>query len=135
MAQSKTEEHPQFVSTNGTVVMLSLTSGHTAAVGAEPTPLHPRFHREAIIRGCVPAGFKADPEQKQDFTEKTREEVIIEAIARMVEEAHNDPAKQADLFTADGRPDATVLSARAGFQIRAGERDAAWDKYSADVEE
>lgn len=132
--QAKTEKkHPAFVSTTDQPIPLSLLNGHTASVGVEPTPLHPMFHREAVLRGCVPAGFTDDIAATgvQQRTEKTRIDVIVDAISQMVEQAVTDPAKQNELFTGDGRPDANVLSTRCGFPVRAAERDAAWDKYQA----
>jgi hypothetical protein len=130
---AKEKKYPAFVSTSDQPVALSLLSGHTASVGVDPTPLHPMFHREAVMRGCVPAGFQDDIAMAgvANNTQKTRDEVILDAISRMVDEAVHDVTKQTQLFTGDGRPDATVLSARCGFQVRAGERDAAWDKYQA----
>lgn len=131
MSKPEEQKYPSFVSTSGQPVHIALISGHTAAVGTEPTPLHPRFHREAVIKGCVPEGFhRHDDARDANSVEATRAEVILKAIAKMVDEATADPAQQVNLFTGDGRPDANVLSSRCGFTVRAQERDAAWDRYA-----
>lgn len=131
MAKPEATNYPKFVTTGDQPVHIALISGHTASVTREPTPLHPRFHREAILRGCVPEGFSDDVDTRDPMrVEQTRSEVILKNIAAMVEEATTDPQQQAALFTGDGRPDAKVLSDRCGFTVRAQDRDAAWDKYS-----
>lgn len=130
-AKAAAPDYPKFVSTTGEPVHLALLNGHTASVGTQPTPLHPRFHREAVIKGCLPEGFdRALAVGDENNFEATRDEVILKHIAAMVDEATADPTQQNTLFTGDGRPDATILSQRCGFQVRAQERDLAWEKYS-----
>lgn len=137
MSKSEKPDYPPFESTTGAPIHIALLTGHTASVGLKPTPLHPRFHREAVLRGAVPAGFKSAGVDAGGAVnvEKTRDEVILAAISKMVDEATDDPTRSGELFTGDGRPDATVLSTRCGFPVRAGERDAAWDKYQATAED
>lgn len=136
----KTEANPEgwplFVSTTGESVLLALLSGHTASVGVEPAPLHPRFHRIAVLKGVVPAqmvGSMRHEETQAPLPE--RQAMLIKVIADMVAIAAEDVTKQAELFTNDGRPDARQMSIRLGFPVKAEERDAAWDVYAANEPE
>jgi len=105
-------------------VYLALTSSHTAVVGPELGELEQRFHREAIAEGCIPEGMDAAPMPKQ--TERTKSEVIDDAIRKMIADAKPED------FTRDGKVDANALSERVGFAVSASERNAAWDKISND---
>jgi len=136
MATKNPNNYPEFVSPNGKPIALSLTSGHTTCVGTignpgEPTPLHPNFHREAFLQGCVLAAANGVQTNfvQPNATTLSREEIIDRAISAMVDEVNADPARQVQLFTGDGRPDANQLTGRVGFPVRAAERDIAWDKY------
>lgn len=135
------KEDPRFVSTTGKPELLALLSGHTASVTNEPegTPLHPRFHRIAVLSGVVPLAmaesFVAAQEAERNETGGVDKQTLIEnAIDDMVKIADSNPAKQAELFTNDGRPDARAIATRIGMPVSASERDAAWDKIVAEGE-
>lgn len=130
--EANPETWPKYVSTTGQPVLVALLNGHNASVGLKPTPLHPRFHRAAIVQGAVPEGMAESmkyEEAGEADVRKTREELIIKAMADMVTQAGDDPKVQAELFTNDGLPAVPNLSARLGFSITAAERDGAWKKY------
>lgn len=109
-------------------VHLSLTTGHTFAIGPDPVEVPRKFLAQAIERGAEeapdgapaadqptsiqPSEPAAPPESKQD--------VICNAIVKMIE------AKTPGDFLNDGRPAVEPLSKMAGFQVTAGERDSAW---------
>lgn len=133
---SKPAELPRFRSTTGKPVMLSLTKGgHSVSVThlAEGTPLHPRFHRVAVLQGCMPAGMETSIAQESvQAARNDRAAVIRSAIADMVSIATEDPTQEKALFTNDGRPDANELAKRCGFPVKASERDSAWKAYAGD---
>lgn len=142
-APNPEDKYPKFLSTTGDVVMLALSNGHTVAVSHDkPTPLHPRFHRKAVEKGCMPesvviasreAGVNIDGSEEDVNTEATRSEIVLRNIAQMVEQADSNPELQPQFFTGDGRPDVNVLSARCGFKVTAGERDKAWATYQNEI--
>lgn len=131
------KEDPRFVSTSGRPELIALLSGHTASVTADPdgTPLHPRFHRAAMLLGVVPIALRestiaAKLEEQTANQEASREQLILRAIGEMVKDSANDEKKRIELFTADGRPDVRALSTRVGFPINASERDANWAAFA-----
>jgi hypothetical protein len=131
---------PRFVSTTGEAVLLATTrGGHTCAVqtleqsAGKGTPLHPRFHRIAVLKGCMPVGMHTSTvHEETQRPEADREQLLLKTIADMVAEAADDAQKQQALFTGDGRPDARQMTIRLGFPVGAAERDRAWDQYIAD---
>lgn len=124
---------PLFVSTTGEPVLLALLSGHSASIGPEPEPLHPRFHRIAVLKGVVPAQMASSLSHEETQTpEVERKSLLLKVIGDMVAAATEDPTKGPELFTNDGRPDARAMTIRLGFPVSAGERDAAWEEYSGD---
>lgn len=143
--QKKTpeDEYPRFISTIGQPVLLSvIAGGHSVSVQTKEgsdgkgTPLHPRFHRIAVMRGCMPLGMESSPQAEQAGTvHHDRERLILSAISDMVAQSADDPAKQVEMFTNDGRPDARQLAVRLGFPVTADERDRAWDKYAGEETE
>lgn len=104
-------------------ISITLTSGHTAVVSNTAyTDLEPRFHREAIARGCLPKGTRAvEDEQLPQFD---RKKAILEAIDSLM-----DSTDEAN-FTGDGKPDAAKLSEIVGFTVSSSERNSMWDEYS-----
>jgi hypothetical protein len=109
----------RFKSPDGKNVHIALVTGHTAVVGADYAELDPRFHREAIARGCIPFGT-AEEEPAAEGASFDRRQVILDAINAML-----DGAEDGD-FTGDGKPDVRRLSAKCGFTIDRSERDALW---------
>lgn len=100
-------------------VMIGLTTGDTLTIQPDgSTEVPTRFRREAIARGCVPAGVGTDePEAPK---EKTKQELIVEAINKLLD------ADDEDSFTGDGKPKTTAIEKLVGFNLTAGERDAVW---------
>lgn len=126
---------PLYVSTTGEPILVALTSGHTVSIGIEPTPIHPRFVRAAAHRGALPAEVaKAVMGEGADLEEQRTQKVDrLQAILRDMVAAAAESAEQREhLFTGDGKPDARMMSQRAGFQVTASDRDEAWVKYCAE---
>lgn len=100
-------------------VHIALTSGHTAVVGPVPVELESRFHRHALMKGCLPEGVQAPkPEEVEPLLD--RQQKIREAINAMLE------GNETGAFDGDGKPNAEMVSAKVGFTISAAERDKAW---------
>lgn len=114
-------------------VYLALTSSHTfvipAATAEAPhgVDVPQRFHRHAVAEGCLPEGVPDDVES--DHVEDTKPMLIERAIRSML-----DNPQEGD-FTGDGKPNVTKLSAKCGFNVSAGERDAAWAAIADDGED
>lgn len=136
---------PRFLTSGDTPVMLALTrGGHSASVGTmestegKGTPLHPRFHRMAVLQGCMPVGLQGAADKDDlDVAAQARMDragLLRKAIAEMVSEAAEDATKQSQYFTSDGRPDARAMAVKLGFPVSASERDAAWQAYGGDEE-
>jgi hypothetical protein len=126
---------PMFVSTTGGPVMVALLNGHAAAVGVEPTPLHPRFHRAAVMLGAVPESMRHSvAAEDMENPEVTRQKMIIAEMSKMASEGADDPRRQAELFTGDGVPNTNLLSSRLGFPVSASERDDAWTAYTNEAD-
>lgn len=102
-------------------VHLSLTSGHTMVVGPEPTDVPDRFKRAAIDAGCLLPG-----EEPEAPPERTRHQVIVDAIQAMVD------AGSEENFNADGTPDLSRLKKKLGWAVTREERDAAWRVVKGD---
>lgn len=114
----------KFRSTTGEEVHISLTTGHTAVVGVDPTPLDKKFHKEAISRGCLPEGVDID--EPVEATGFNRVEVITKAMNAML-----DGGDEGD-FTKAGKPDLSRLNARVGFTVSRSEADGIWEVVSKD---
>lgn len=132
-------EHPRFISTTGKPVLLSLLSGHTESVSHEEpgTPLHPRFHRIAMLKGVVPLAMKDSylatlGEEATQRRELSRSELIVRGVGALVQRATDDQSLMPTLFTNDGRPEVEALATQVGFPVTPSERDAAWETYSDD---
>lgn len=119
-----------FYSTTGEPVHLALTTGHTAIVdtmeGSEGagSPLHPRFHREAVTKGCLPLGaqeFKLPAEE----TVPTREGIIGTRLKEMLDGSDEDD------FTGAGLPNLNNLTRRCGFKVSKDEMEKVWAKVKA----
>jgi hypothetical protein len=101
---------------------IGLTSGHTMIVPADKAGIDvpARFRKEAIARGCIPVGMAPDePEETSGFD---RRRTIKEAIKKMLD------SDEDGLFTGDGKPVISKLSARTGFTVDRSEANAAWDE-------
>lgn len=114
---------------NGQPVQIGLTSGHTAIVYGrevmpEGTPLHPRFHREAVLRGCLPLGAIAHKQAEEENAQPTREQVIVTNLKAMVDDNEDSD------FTREGKPDLNQLMRRCGFRIAREEADKLWTSLS-----
>ncbi len=59
---------------------------------------------------------------------------IKETMRDMAAEAKADESKESELFTAAGKPDANVLSSRAGTAVKAPERNLLWDEVQFEDE-
>lgn len=136
------QEHPRFVSITGKPEMIALLSSHTASVGTvestngEGTPLHPRFHRAAAMKGCVMLGLHGSVTAevvpaRDSLSEMDR---IVKAIGEMAAVAATDGEMLKQLFTNDGKPDANALASRVGFKVTASQRDEGWDRFNAGKE-
>lgn len=136
---SAPKEFPRFRATGGRPIMLASTAGgHTVSVTHEPdgTPLHPRFHRQAVIQGCLPAAsfmeVQAEDRALVASAGRDRASILRGHIADMVQVAHEDPSRADELFDGAGSPRTSILSDRAGFPVSTAERDAAWTEYAGD---
>lgn len=104
-------------------VHIGLTSGHTAIVDpkAEPdgTELSDLFHKEAISRGCIPAGVieRVLQGKHKPFD---RMEKITRELEAMVD------GDDEDSFLANGNPNKVELDKRLGFTSERTEVEAAW---------
>lgn len=132
------DSYEKFVSTTGEPILIALTAGgHTASVGVEPTPLHPRFHRAAVMKGAMPAAIARSVTYETDkaSTASTKSDRLQVILTEMVAESADDEDKRRQLFTGDGKPDARVMAQRAGFTVTANERDEAWAQFCAGDED
>lgn len=108
-----------------TPIYLALTSGHTLVIGPELVEIPRMFHRMALAEECLPEGVDA-PLPAEGEPEATKMDLICKAIRSMLNgNADGD-------FNNDGRPDVRRLTLKAGFNVSAGERDAAWAIVSED---
>lgn len=135
----KAPEFPLFRSTRGEPVMLASTAGgHAVSITHEPegTPLHPRFHRQAVMQGCLPAAsfteVLADDVAVVASAGSDRRAMIRNEIVKMTEIGSDDPVRAHEFFEADGRPNVLVLADRLGFPVSIAERDAAWNEFAGD---
>lgn len=141
--QDNPEGFMRFVSTTGQPILLATTrGGHSASVGTKEstkgkgTPLHPRFHRIATMQGAVPIAMADSMNwEETQRPERTRQDLIFEAVAAMVAESADDEEKQKQFFTGDGRPDARQITVRVGFTVSSSERDDAWARYEANADD
>lgn len=108
-----------------TPIYLALTSGHTFVVGPELVEVPRKFHRMALAEECLPEGVDALP-PKDEAPDDTKMTLIVKAVRGMLNGNVDGD------FNNDGRPDVRRLSAKAGFTVSAGERDAAWAIVSED---
>jgi hypothetical protein len=124
------ENEMKFRSPTGTDIHVALTSGQTANVTTEGVELDPIFHREAIVRGCVP-GTLADADQAAlDGTPAdpafNRKETIAKALQAMLDGTNAEDFKQ------DGTPNLNRVSKRVGFQANRDEVAEVWAEISAE---
>lgn len=138
-AKPVVNEDPRFRSTLGRPVMLSTTmGGHTVSVTHEPegTPLPARFHRDAVMKGCLPlASFNEVQAADAAIVAnagRDRASMLRGCIADMTQIATDDPVRERDMFDQSGRPRAEVMAERLGFPVSVAERDAAWEAYAGD---
>lgn len=127
--------YPKYVSTTGEPILVALTSGHNVSIGTEPTPIHPRFVRAAAMRGALPAEVaKAVMAEGANLEEQKSQKMdrLQAILIDMVAEAAESAEQREHLFTGDGKPDARMMSQRAGFQVTAADRDEAWLQYCAE---
>lgn len=113
----------KFVSTTGENIQISLTTGHTALITAEPAELDARFHKEAIARGAMPVGIQAEVVQAA-APAFDRAAVIAKTLNEML-----DGGVEGD-FNNDGRPALAKVNARLGFTASREEVDAVWAEIS-----
>ena len=116
----------KFVAPTEVAVHLSLTSGHTALVTAEGTVLEPRFHREAIARGCMPEGVADAPAQPAPAT---RRDLIKNGLKEMLN------GSEADDFTPNGQPNKGKLDARLGFVTERTELEDIYNEIIKEAED
>lgn len=108
----------QFRSPSGEI-RVSNIFGHSAIVGEEFAPLPEVLHRDAMAAGCIceqnvvetkaPVAKTADDAPKQVMDEAT---VIREVLQVMLVRGEDGD------FTADGTPNAKVVSKLAGMNVR-----------------
>lgn len=133
------EELVRFIAPGKEPVAIVLTrGGHSASVTDDPegTPLHARFHRQAVMLGCMPLGLQtASVKEDVANARKDRSELLQSCIAALVSEASEDEEKRKDYFTNDGRPDTRAMAVRLGFPVSAADRDDAWAIYTGEGSE
>ena len=121
----------KFVSPDGQDIHISLTSGHSALVGAEPVELAPIFHREAIARGCVPANMsKAAREAGTEKGTPTfdRKAVIKKALEDMIADGDEEE------FTGNGIPKLPAVRKRTGFGVDKEEMTVVWEELAKELD-
>lgn len=104
---------------------IALTTGDTIVVSPEGTELPVQFRKEAIARGCVPVGINTEGEPPK--REPSRDELVAAGIEKLLE------SDEEDAFGKDGKPAVAALSKVVGFSITAADRDAAWEKFEAEL--
>jgi hypothetical protein len=117
----------KFCSTTGADVQLGLTTGHMAVVTPAGVELDPRFHKEAIANGCMPAGMTDDEPADPDAKTFDRAQVIKDALNGML--AGSNPED----FTTAGKPNLKRVQALIGFNADRSEVDVIWDAISAEA--
>lgn len=106
---------------------IGLTSGHSLLIEPKGTTVPTHFRRAAIAAGCIPVGMDADEAELTLDAGDVRQQRIIEGIEKML-----DGDDESD-FSQDGKPDARKLSKVVGFMVSREERDAAWEKFEAEL--
>jgi hypothetical protein len=142
MSIEKTESNPEglplFKSGTGKPELIALIAGgHSITVSdTEPTPLHPRFHRAAVMRGCVPLSTEGlllkEPDSKPSAD---KDDLIYDEIEKMVTHSDGNPDLMKDWFTNDGKPIATLISSRIGLPVTASDRDRVWAKFEKGLDD
>ncbi len=115
----------KFRSPTETPIHISLLTGHTCVIGPQLAEVEPRFHREAVAAGAIPEGM--DAAAPVAAPEKSKGELIVEAVKAAISEA------KADEFDKQGKVTAEALSKRVGFTVSASERNAAWTKVEQEL--
>lgn len=99
-------------------VRLALLSGHTAVIGTEWRPLHPRFHQEALSKGCqcdqtvIPDRPEVNVQSSPAAVTVLDEKVAIrKAIITMA------GRKEEGDFTSAGNPNLNALAKLTGFRV------------------
>jgi hypothetical protein len=143
MSIEKTESNPEgfplFRSTTGEPVLVCLTAGgHSISVTPDEagTPLHPRFHRAAIMRACVPLsaeGLNLNAPAPKKTVEK--DDLILAEIEKLVEQSDGNPDLLKDWFTNDGKPNASLIASRIGLPVTAADRDRVWATFEKGVDD
>jgi len=113
---------------DGGVTHVALLSGHACRVyetspvdGKKGTDLHPRFQRAASAAGCILIGTELYEEPAS--TEKTKEEILDEAVEALVE------AGNAEDLEASGKPTLAAAKRQAGYTVTRSELDMAWARF------
>lgn len=105
---------------------LALTSGHSAIVTAEGNDIDPRFHAEAIRRGCKPIGIEIPPEA-QAADGFNRAKALRDGITQMLESTEDG------MFTANNKPNIKKLASIVGFNPDREEVDATWSAIQEEL--
>lgn len=106
-------------------VQLALTTGHTCVIGVEMTEVDKKFHRMAIMQGCLPEGV--EPEQIATENAPSKDDMILAAVRQIAQAGDHEDA------LGDGRPKVEAVSKLAGFTVSAADRDAAWAVVTDDA--
>lgn len=122
----------KFKSPTDEPVQLSLTSGHTCVVQPESiepdgTDITPMFHREAIVRGCIPVGIEIPVTPAPAGPQFDRKKIIADGMRAMLE------SDDEGMFTGAGKPNITKLNAIVGFKTEREEVDAIWAEIEAEL--
>jgi hypothetical protein len=99
---------------------IALTNGETMIVPHDKAGIAvtARFRPTAIAKGCLPVGM--EPEGEEEPTGFDRKKQIKAGLKKMLD------SDEDGLFTGDGKPNTTKLSARVGFTVERSEANAAW---------
>ncbi len=115
----------KFRSPTETPIHIALLSGHTCVIGPQLAEVEPRFHREAVAAGAIPEGM--DAAAPVAAPEKSKSQLIVDAVKAAIDDA------KADEFDGQGKVKIEALSKRAGFNVSASERNAAWTKVEQEL--
>jgi hypothetical protein len=114
----------KFSSPTDEPIYLALTTGHTCVIGAEPVEVAPRFHREAVAAGAIPAGTEKSvavlPKPEANNTA-----LITDALRAMAGEGKPDD------FTGAGLPKVEAVSKRVGFTVTREQVATVWSTLTA----
>ena len=112
---------------------IALTSGHACRVyavgpdGKKGTWIPQMFRKHAVAIGCGIVGI--DEPKAPEVKKETRTGLIVEAIAKLVEENNSEKLQ------ANGRPTIEAVKEAAGFNVTKKMYDDAWGVFTDSLDD